>query len=337
MPGQVKGEALAEEAVLDGAIERHLTRLAVERGYSAHTLAAYRRELIVLNQARCGLPAERRDWADVQETDIRRWVAAAAREGLSATSLGRRLSVWRGFFDQLAHDGVLACNPVRAVRAPKRPKRLPKALPVDQAVQLVSALDGGEALGDETFLQLRDQAMAELLYSSGLRLSELTALDHAWVDDKARAYRSVAWFDRGAAEVQVFGKGRKRRTVPVGRAALAALDAWLPVRHARLVAEGVSEEPALFISQQGRRLGNRSVQLRLARLAVTQGLPSHVHPHVLRHSFASHVLQSSGDLRAVQELLGHASISSTQIYTALDFQHLASVYDAAHPRAKRRP
>lgn len=344
-----------EARALSDEIGHHLKRLAVERGYSTHTLAAYRRELIVLDAARRSLPAGRGGWADVQEADIRRWVAAAAREGLSPTSLARRLSVWRGFFDRLALDGVLAFNPARAVRAPKRPKRLPKALPVDQAVQLVSGRD--EAGGDEAFLQLRDRAMAELLYSSGLRLSELTALDHAWVENKEgrggegnkgdkgdkgnkgnreRDYRSVAWLDRAASEVQVLGKGGKRRTVPVGRAALAALDAWLPVRRARLVAEGVPDEPALFISQQGGRLGNRSVQLRLARLALTQGLPSHVHPHVLRHSFASHVLQSSGDLRAVQELLGHASISSTQIYTALDFQHLAAVYDAAHPRARRQ-
>ncbi|MDO4681815.1 MAG: tyrosine recombinase XerC [Lautropia sp.] len=310
-------------------MQRHLTRLQVERGYSPHTLAGYRHELSALDQARRSLPAGRQGWAAVTEADIRRWVAAAAREGLSPASLARRLSVWRGFFDRLALDGVLPANPARGVRAPKRPKRLPKALPVDQAVQLVS---GREDEDGSDFLHARDRAMAELLYSSGLRLSELTALDHAWVEDKARGYRSTAWLDRDAAEVQVLGKGRKRRTVPVGRAALAALAVWLPLRQA----VAGQDEPALFVSQKGERLGNRSIQLRLARLAVSQGLPSHVHPHVLRHSFASHVLQSSGDLRAVQELLGHASISSTQIYTALDFQHLAAVYDAAHPRARRQ-
>lgn len=330
--GTAGADRVAPGAETTGAaIQRHLTRLKVERGYSPHTLAGYRHELSALDQARRSLPADRQGWTDVTEADIRRWVAAAAREGLSATSIARRLSVWRGFFDRLALDGVLPANPARGVRAPKRPKRLPKALPVDQAMQLVSGPDADEAGGGD-FLRARDRAMAELLYSSGLRLSELTALDHVWVEDKARGYRSTAWLDRDAAEVQVLGKGRKRRTVPVGRAALAALAAWLPLRQA--VAR--AGEPALFVSQKGERLGNRAVQLRLARLAVSQGLPSHVHPHVLRHSFASHVLQSSGDLRAVQELLGHASISSTQIYTALDFQHLAAVYDAAHPRARRQ-
>ncbi len=315
------------------AVEAHLERLRIERGYSAHTLAAYRRELQVLLGLLGALPAGRRDWGAVQDADVRRWVAEAARQGLAPTSLARRLSVWRGFFDALAEEGRVALNPVRSVRAPKRPKRLPKALPVDQAVRLVDDLPEAEA----SWLLCRDRAMAELFYSSGLRLSELTALDHRWVDDESRGYRSIAWLDRPSAEVQVLGKGNKRRTVPVGRAALQALDDWLPLREALLQRLPGADRAALFISQQGRRLGNRSVQLRLAQLAIRQGLPTHVHPHVLRHSFASHLLQSSGDLRAVQELLGHASIGSTQIYTALDFQHLAAVYDAAHPRARRKP
>lgn len=275
---------------------------------------------------------ERTDWAAVKEADIRRWVAAAARDGLSPASLARRLSAWRGFFDALAEDGRILANPVQGVRPPKRPRRLPKALPVDQAVQLVD----GPVEAEQAFTASRDRAMAELFYSSGLRLSELTALDHRWLQASGDGARSSAWLDRPAAEVQVLGKGGKRRTVPVGRAALAALDAWLEVRAQWLAGHPAADTAPLFLSLQGRRLSNRSVQLRMDALAQRRGLPQHVHPHVLRHSFASHMLQSSGDLRAVQELLGHASIGTTQVYTALDFQHLAAVYDAAHPRARRQ-
>lgn len=318
-------------------IEAYLQRLQVERGYSAHTLSAYRRDLECLLGALQALPGGPHGWQVLQERDIRRWVAAAARQGLAASSLARRLSVWRGFLDALAQAGRLPLNPARAVRAPRQPRRLPKALPVDQAVQMMSGTTGsGPAFDMAPFLACRDQAMAELLYSSGLRLSELTALDYCWIDDKAQGYRSAAWLERSSAEVRVLGKGSKRRVVPVGQAALQAIDAWLPLRQARLALLPDGDRAALFISQQGSRLSNRSVQLRLAALARRQGLPTHVHPHVLRHSFASHLLQSSGDLRAVQELLGHASIGSTQIYTALDYQHLATVYDAAHPRARRK-
>lgn len=288
---------------------------------------AYRRDLDALLACR----GEAADWASVREQDIRRWVAAAARDGLSATSLARRLSAWRGFFDALASAGRVTANPVLGVKPPKRPRRLPKALPVDQAVQLVA----GDATQETAFTTSRDHAMAELLYSSGLRLSELTALDCRWLRDAGNGYRSSAWFDRTAAEVQVEGKGRKRRAVPVGRAALVALDAWLAVRSAWLAQHPGADTAPLFLSLHGRRLSNRSVQLRLKALSYRRGLPVHVHPHMLRHSFASHLLQSSGDLRAVQELLGHAGIGTTQIYTALDFQHLARVYDASHPRARR--
>ena len=272
------------------------------------------------------------DWSQVTEADIRRLVAEGARNGLSAASLGRRLSAWRSFFDGLALQGRVRANPVRGVKAPKRPKRLPKALPVDQAVQLVE----GDADAEQAFVNARDRAMAELLYSSGLRLSELTALDHCWLQASSGGDPSSAWYDRPAAEVQGLGKGGKRRTVPVGRAAQAALDHWLAVRAAWLAAHPAADQAALFLSSRGQRLGNRAVQLRLDRLGLARGLPVHVHPHMLRHSFASHLLQSSSDLRAVQELLGHASIGTTQIYTALDFQHLAATYDRAHPRAKRR-
>ena len=260
---------------------------------------------------------ERTDWVAVKEADIRRWVAAAARDGLSPASLARRLSAWRGFFDALAEDGRILANPVQGVRPPKRPRRLPKALPVDQAVQLVD----GQVQTEQAFTASRDRAMAELFYSSGLRLSELTALDHRWLQASGDGVRSSAWLDRPAAEVQVLGKGGKRRMVPVGRAALAALDAWLDIRAKWLAAHPAADTAPLFLSLQGRRLSNRSVQLRMDALAQRRGLPQHIHPHVLRHSFASHMLQSSGDLRAVQELLGHASIGTTQVYTALDFQH----------------
>mgnify|MGYP002741828654 CR=1 FL=1 len=354
-----------------------LQRLRTERGYSAHTLAAYQRDLEVLltglaaarttragagaasgsgpvsgtgeaahgasvgvgagagvgaGMGASGMGATSADWSQVTEADIRRLVAEGARNGLSAASLGRRLSAWRSFFDGLALQGRVRANPVRGVKAPKRPKRLPKALPVDQAVQLVE----GDADAEQAFVNARDRAMAELLYSSGLRLSELTALDHCWLQASSGGDPSSAWYDRPAAEVQVLGKGGKRRTVPVGRAAQAALDHWLAVRAAWLAAHPAADQAALFLSSRGQRLGNRAVQLRLDRLGLARGLPVHVHPHMLRHSFASHLLQSSSDLRAVQELLGHASIGTTQIYTALDFQHLAATYDRAHPRAKRR-
>lgn len=346
-----------------------LQRLRTERGYSAHTLAAYQRDLEVLltglaaarttgmgaraasgsgpvsgayeasggagvgaGMGASGMGATSADWSQVTEADIRRLVAEGARNGLSAASLGRRLSAWRSFFDGLALQGRVRANPVRGVKAPKRPKRLPKALPVDQAVQLVE----GDADAEQAFVNARDRAMAELLYSSGLRLSELTALDHCWLQASSGGDPSSAWYDRPAAEVQVLGKGGKRRTVPVGRAAQAALDHWLVVRAAWLAAHPAADQAALFLSSRGQRLGNRAVQLRLDRLGLARGLPVHVHPHMLRHSFASHLLQSSSDLRAVQELLGHASIGTTQIYTALDFQHLAATYDRAHSRAKRR-
>jgi integrase/recombinase XerC len=226
----------------------------------------------------------------------------------------------------------LAANPVDGVRAPKRGKPLPKALSADDAVQLVSnSRPGHDPLAPE---QLCNRAMFELLYSSGLRVSELVSLDAAYVQEDG--YASPGWIDYAGGEVTVTGKGSKKRVVPVGAAALDALRAWLAVRPQLLRPELDSARHALFLSVRGKRMTARMVQVRIKAHALALGIPTDVHPHVLRHSFASHVLQSSGDLRAVQEMLGHASISSTQVYTSLDFQRLAQVYDAAHPRARKR-
>ncbi len=308
-----------------------LGRLATERGYSPRTLASYRIDLAELRRLAAGRP-----WTALDEADLRRWVASAMRAGLSPRSIARRLSAWRGFFEHLAESGLLSVNPARGVRAPRAGRRLPKALSPDQAMLLMAGPteDQTGASSDSPFEALRDQAMLELFYSSGLRLSELTGLDvHPF---NAPPARSLGWIDLAEAEVTVTGKGSKRRTVPVGAAAVAALQAWLAERTRWLGAHPAADQRPLFLSARGRRLSNRTVQFRVTRLARLRGVPADVHPHVLRHSFASHLLQSSGDLRAVQELLGHASIATTQAYTALDFQRLASVYDAAHPRARRR-
>ena len=283
---------------------------------------------------------------DLTEADIRRWVARLSREGDGPRTIARRLSTWRGWFDHLARTGLIKSNPVRLVRAPRRPRRLPKALGVDQATELLDGRADGEPAPnpedgtDASFNLVRDQAILELLYSSGLRLSELTSLDDGPRHAGRDGYRSVSWFDRDAAQVTVLGKGGKTRSVPVGRQAMTALASWSAARAHRLAAlptgHPARDEPALFITGTGKRLSNRTLQHRLRRLALQRGVAARVHPHVLRHSFASHLLQSSGDLRAVQELLGHESIATTQVYTALDFQRLAAVYDTAHPRARRR-
>jgi integrase/recombinase XerC len=330
--------APAAPAADPASVDAYLLRLRTERGCSPRTLEAYGRELGVLS----GL-AEGRGWAAVTEADVRRWAAGAVREGLSPTSVARRLSAWRGFFDWLAGRGDVLSNPARGVRAPRRPRRLPKALAPDLAMRLMQPSEGmpsaacadAVAVADAaTFERVRDQAVIELLYSSGLRLSELTGLDTHHVD--LPTHRSLGWLQRDEAEVQVLGKGGKRRVVPVGAPALAALDAWLALRRDWLALHPGADPHALFLARRGPRLSNRAVQRLVRKLAIERGVPAQVHPHVLRHSFASHLLQSSGDLRAVQELLGHASIATTQIYTALDFQRLAAVYDAAHPRARAR-
>lgn len=304
---------------LPALAQAYLEHVRVVKRLAARTLALYRLDLEKLTRqaAEAGVALEA-----VQPHHIRQWVARMHAAGRSARGIALILSGWRGFYAWLGREGRIATNPVQGVRAPKAAKLLPKALPVDDAVQLA---EYGNAAADP-WLEARDAAMVELLYGCGLRVGELVGLDVAANAQAAQAGRG--WVDRDAAEAQVTGKGAKRRSVPVGRAALAALDHWLAVR-----GPAAPTEP-LFIGRRGTRLSAQSIWQRLRARAAAAGLATPVHPHMLRHSFASHVLQSSGDLRAVQELLGHASITSTQVYTRLDFQHLARAYDAAHPRAK---
>lgn len=276
---------------------------------SAHTRSAYRRDLAALH-AWCGEQGIRR-WRDLDGRLLRSYVAARHRRGLGGRSLQRALCAVRAFYKYLAKIGKSAQNPAQGLVTPKSPKRLPHALDVDQAAQLM------QVPGDDA-AALCDRAMLELTYSSGLRLAELVGLD-------------LERLDLADALVTVTGKGRKTRSLPLGRHAVGALRAWLKARP-QLAADG---ERAVFVSARGRRISPRAVQQRFRARALQQGLPTHVHPHMLRHSFATHLLESSGDLRAVQELLGHADISTTQVYTHLDFQHLARVYDQAHPRARK--
>jgi integrase/recombinase XerC len=299
-------------------VERYLVQLRTQRQLSDHTVVNYGRDLAELTAATGATP-----WTAVTHFDIRRQAAALHARGLDPRSIARKLSSWRGFFRWLAQHTALAANPVEGVRAPKRARALPKALSVDDAVHLVAPPAHGPAHPEPA--ELCNRAMFELLYSSGLRVSELAGLDLDYAKEAA------GWIDRAAQEVEVTGKGNKKRRVPVGAPALAAVDAWLAVRPAP--SDGSN---ALFVSARGTRISPRVVQLRLKAHALRAGTAVDVHPHVLRHSFASHLLQSSGDLRAVQDMLGHASIASTQVYTKLDFQHLAQVYDQAHPRAKRK-
>jgi integrase/recombinase XerC len=313
--------AAPQSKPLPPAAAEFLDTLRVMRRMSPHTLAAYRHDLESLASLSHSMPIDR-----ITAADIRHFVARLHAGGLSAASLARRLSAWRSFYRWLGQQRSISANPVVGIRAPKRPKRLPKALAPDQAVQFAAhATDG-------SLLQLRDRAMVEVLYSSGLRLSELVSLDWRYFGAVGNAPASGSWIDLESRQATVLGKGRKMRAVPIGAAAVEALRNWLP---ARVKIRDVDER-ALFVSERGRRIAPRSVQQRLEWLGRRLGLGVHVHPHVLRHSMASHVLQSSGDLRAVQELLGHANISTTQIYTRLDWQHLAKAYDAAHPRARRK-
>ena len=290
-----------------------LEALEHQRRLSPHTLANYSRAIDVL----FGLK-EKAGLRELDAQNIRRFVARLHAAGLSGRTLALTLSAWRSFYRWLARHHEYPANPVQGVRAPKSPRRLPKALSVEQAQQLLEPPEGmGEGAPPE---DLRDRAMFELLYSSGLRLAELVALD---CDDGR--------LDLRQAEVTVTGKGAKTRTVPVGARAREALRDWLKAR-ALLARPG---ERALFVGARGRRIAPGTVQSRLRAWSRRRGLGAAVHPHMLRHSFASHVLQSSQDLRAVQEMLGHASIATTQVYTHLDFQALAKVYDAAHPRARK--
>ncbi len=313
-----------ERAANDAALARYLSQLATQRQLSPHTVAAYRRDLDQLAAL-----VQHAAWSTVVHADIRRLASKLHAQSLSARSIARKLSSWRGFFNWLARDAGLPANPVDAVRAPKRARTLPRALSVDDAVHLVGTPSHAHTSPEPA--DLCNRAMFELMYSSGLRVSELAGLDAAYSKGEGSLPASLGWIDLAAREVLVTGKGNKKRTVPVGSHALDALAAWLAVRPP--AADG---SQALFLSNRATRISARVIQLRLKAHALRVGTAVNVHPHVLRHSFASHVLQSSGDLRAVQDMLGHASITSTQVYTALDFQHLSAVYDQAHPRAKSK-
>ena len=289
-------------------VEAYLAYLASERRLSSMTCKSYRADMVLL----LGLAGETA-LDQLQTHQIRRFVAQLHSKGLSGRSLARTLSAWRGLYYFLARDYAFAVNPCIGIRSPKSPKTLPHVLSPDEAARLLSFSV------DEDPMALRDKAMFELFYSSGLRLSELAGLRP---ND----------LDLSDATVRITGKGGKTRIVPVGRQALQVLREWVKQREL-LARPGVA---ALFLSRHGKAISPRSISDLLKSRALKQGITSHIHPHVLRHSFASHILQSSGDLRAVQEMLGHASISTTQVYTHLDFQYLAKVYDEAHPRARKK-
>ena len=294
---------------LTGPLAEFIRHLASEKRHSPRTCDSYQRDLLRLADwlGRSGFVA----WQRVTNHDLRRYVATLSREGLSGRSIARHLSATRRFYQFLLREKLASDNPALDIRAPKSGRRLPRVADVDQLNHL---LDGQP----DDPLEVRDLCMFELMYSSGLRLAELANLDLDTVDLRS-------------GEVRVMGKGGKERLLPVGRKAIAAIQAWLPYR-AALANDG---EAALFVSQRGERLSHRSIQARLSRWGISRGADQKLHPHLLRHSFASHMLESSGDLRAVQELLGHADIATTQVYTHLDFQHLARVYDQSHPRARR--
>ena len=339
-------------------VERYLEHVRTQRKLASRTVDLYALELNRLQTRAVQSTGTALALEQVRNAHVRRWVAQLHAQGQSPRSLALTLSVWRGFYAWLGREGLIASNPVQDLRPPKVARLLPKALAVDEAVQLASYQkesvesnnNAGQLLvllqkltparrregGEAAWLELRDRAFTELLYSSGLRVGELVGLDVR--ADRTGEAHGHGWVDLDEATAHVRGKGAKWRSVPVGGPALAALRAWLAVREAWLVAQsagrvGADGHQALFIGRNGTRLTPQSIWQRLRARAQQAGLGAPVHPHMLRHSFASHVLQSSGDLRAVQELLGHASISATQVYTRLDFQHLAKAYDAAHPRA----
>jgi integrase/recombinase XerC len=301
--------------------DRYLLHVRVEKRLAIRTVTLYTLDLLKLSEfarlAEISL-------IQVQNHHVRRWVAQMHAGGRGGRGIALILSGWRGFFTWLGREGLVGANPVQDVRAPKAGKPLPKALAVDQAMQLADYKDSP----DNPWLAARDSAIVELLYGSGLRVGELIGLD------MAASAHARGWVDVASAEAYVLGKGGKRRTVPVGARALTALQHWLSLRMTTPSLRPNADLFALFIGRNGTRLTAQSIWLRLRRRSLQAGLATPVHPHMLRHSFASHLLQSSSDLRAVQELLGHANISTTQVYTRLDFQHLARAYDAAHPRAK---
>ncbi len=318
-PAPAPGAAPEEET--DPLVTRYLAYVRVEKRLARRTVELYTADLQKL-QAN----ARKADVAltAVKHTQLRRWVAQMHAGGRSGRGIALILSGWRGFYTWLGREGLVPGNPVQDVRSPKSPKPLPKALSVDEAVQLASFQ--ADATGSDPFLEARDLCITELLYGCGLRIGELVGLD-VQASGQARG-----WIDMDGGDAHVLGKGEKRRSVPVGRAALKSLQAWLAVRSLWARPDAAGGE-ALFINQRGTRLTPQHIRVRLKQRSQQAGLATPVHPHMLRHSFASHVLQSSGDLRAVQELLGHANITTTQVYTRLDFQHLARIYDAAHPRA----
>ena len=326
-----RNRALTPNALpADALVERYLEHVRVEKRLAQRTVELYALDLQKLQQfaAQAGV-----ELLAVHNTHIRRWVAQMHSAGRSGRGIALILSGWRGLYVWLGREGLIDSNPVQDVRAPKAARPLPKALGVDEAVQLAAFRSDTS----DPWIEARDAAIVELLYGSGLRVSELTGLDVV-ASPSARG-----WLDLDAAEVHVLGKGEKRRTLPLGRESLAALKNWLlfrvnlttsttPERGRGVL--GSVDAHALFLGRNGTRLTPQSIWQRLKRRSLQAGLATPVHPHMLRHSFASHVLQSSSDLRAVQELLGHANISTTQVYTRLDFQHLAKAYDAAHPRAR---
>ena len=296
---------------------QYLEHVRVEKRLALRTVELYAADLQKLQ----GLTQlAHTDLQSVNNIHMRRWVAQMHSTGRSPRGIALILSGWRGFYTWLGREGLVASNPVQGVRAPKVPKPLPKALGVEEAVQLASFV----AEDDNPVREARDHCITELLYGCGLRIGELVGLD-------GQASRTaLGWIDMAAAEAHVLGKGNKKRSVPVGSKALQALEHWLNLRP-----QWAGQDAALFINPHGGRLTPQHIRVRLKQRSLKAGLATPVHPHMLRHSFASHVLQSSSDLRAVQELLGHANITTTQIYTRLDFQHLAKAYDAAHPRASR--
>ncbi|MEN9416791.1 MAG: tyrosine recombinase XerC [Pseudomonadota bacterium] len=316
-------------------LDAFLQHLVVERRLAARTVSMYREALTRLDVS---AQAQGVAMRALQPHHVRRFIAELRERGLGPRSIAIALAAARGLYRWWGRRGEVAANPVEGIRAPRAAKPLPKALSVEQATALA---EGPAAREDEDpRLRARDHCIVELLYGCGLRVGELTGLDvrpgavgatGSSAASGARAAPGTGWVDAADATAHVLGKGSKRRSVPVGAPAMRALQAWLSVR-AELAH---ADEPALFVSRRGTRLTASQVRTRLRTLALRAGLPTHVHPHMLRHSFASHLLQSSGDLRAVQELLGHANIATTQVYTKLDFQHLARVYDAAHPRARR--
>ena len=326
LPPEPQYGPAAEAACVHPLVEKYLEYVRVEKRLAQRTVELYALDLHKLQSFATAVAV---DLLAVRNPHIRRWVAQMHSAGRSGRGIALILSGWRGFYTWLGRDGLVASNPVVDVRAPRAPKPLPKALGVDDAVQFADFQSD-----DNPWLEARDAAMVELLYGSGLRVGELIGLD---VEASSTAR---GWVDLQAAEAHVLGKGSKRRTVPVGKTALQALTRWLALRGPMGTAQAgpvhashADAARALFIGRNSTRLTAQSVWQRLKRRSQLAGVLIPVHPHMLRHSFASHLLQSSGDLRAVQELLGHANITTTQVYTRLDFQHLAKAYDAAHPRA----